>query len=354
MNKKLLSLITVSLGFFFQLKAQITISRNDFVNVGNQFTIVSSNPGLYLPGGTGSQTWDFTSLTNDGETVYDVQQPAWAPFASSYPTANMAFQIGPDYQFLKVDNNGVTALGQTGFGGNIPLNPTEKMLEFPSTINTTFNSTSSFKIQIDTNVAQTIGTIDSIRVVGKRVKTNLCDAYGNITTPAGTFASLRMKETVIETDSIYAKLVTVLGFATWIPLPAGFGIPNPIIDTTESYSWFANNAGFKILSFTHDTVMGASNIEWLKAIPTMSGVAEYSNNAQHQVYPNPTSGKLNINGTNITSVEVFTLEGNKVKTVTISQANSIDLDELNNGNYLVLGRNKNNEMVLKQMVSVLK
>ena len=105
MNKKLLSLITVQVGFFFQLKAQITITRNDFVNVGNQFTIVSSNPGLYLPGGTGSQTWDFTSLTNDGETVYDVQQPAWAPFASSYPTANMAFQIGPDYQFLKVDNN---------------------------------------------------------------------------------------------------------------------------------------------------------------------------------------------------------------------------------------------------------
>ena len=353
MNKKLLSLITVSVGFFFQLKAQITITRNDFVNVGNQFTIVSSNPGLYLPGGTGSQTWDFTSLTNDGETVYDVQQPAWAPFASSYPTANMAFQIGPDYQFLQVENTGVTALGQTGFGGNIPLNPAEKILVFPSTINTTFNSTSRFKIQIDTNIAQTLGTIDSIRIVGKRVKTNLCDAYGNITTPAGTFASLRMKETVIETDSIFAKLVTLFG-STWIPLPAVFGIPNPIIDTTESYSWYANNAGFRILGFTFDTLMGASSIEWLKAIPTASGVADYSNKAQHQVYPNPTSGKLNISGADIISVEVFTLEGNRVKTVTLSQANSIDLDDLNNGNYLVLGRNKNNEMVLKQMVSVFK
>jgi len=353
MNKKLLSLITVSVVVIFQLQAQITITRNDFVNVGNQFTIVSSNPGLYLPGGTGSQTWDFTSLTNDGETIYDVQQPAWAPFASSYPTANMAFQIGSDYQFLLVENTGVTALGQTGFGGNIPLNPAEKMLVFPSTINTTFNSTSRFKIQIDTNIAQTLGTIDSIRVVGKRVKTNLCDAYGNITTPAGTFASLRMKETVIETDSIFAKLVTLFG-STWIPLPAGFGIPNPIIDTTESYSWYANNAGFKILSFTNDPLMGASSIEWLKAIPTASGVADYSNIAQHQVYPNPTSGKLNISGSDITSVEVFTIEGNRVKTVTLSQATSIDLDDLNNGNYLVLGRNKNNEMVLKQMVSVLK
>jgi hypothetical protein len=351
MNKKLLTTLAFSWMLFTQMKAQITITSSDFVSEGKQFTMVSSNPGNYMPGGTGSQTWDFSALTNDGETLYDVQQPAWTPFASSYPTANMAFQIGTDYQYLKIDGTGVIGLGQTGFGGNIPLNPAEKMLTFPTTLNTTFNATSKFKFQIDTNVAQTFGTIDSIRIVGTRVKTSLCDAYGNITTPAGTFPSLRVKETVIETDSIFAKLVTLLG-STWISLPAGFGIPNPIVDTTESYTWYGNNTGFKILSFSYDTA--ASGIEWLKALPVASGLQSISNGFSGKVYPSPATTELFVNASGISNIDIYSLDGALVKSEKINSGNATNIEDLSNGNYLVLGKNQHSEIILKQIVAVQK
>lgn len=353
MNKNLRAITFLAFAFVAKTEAQITINQSDFVTVGKQFTMVSTNAANITPGGTGSQTWDFSSLANDGETIYDVQQPAWTPYASSYPTANMAFKIDADYQYLKIDATGIIGLGQTGFGGNIPLNPTEKMLAFPSTMNTTFNATSKYKFQIDTNIVQGLGTtIDSIRVIGTRVKSSTIDAYGNITTPAGTFPSLRMKETVVETDSIFAKLVTFLG-STWISIPANLGIPNPIVDTTESYTWFGNNMGYKILSFSYDTAFGASGIEWLKQAPSASGINNVASSSSTKVYPNPSSGELFFTEA-VSQVEIFSLDGNKILSKAVNMNNSVLFEELSNGNYLIVGRNKNNEITAKQIVAVQK
>jgi hypothetical protein len=226
------------------------------------------------------------------------------------------------------------------------------MVVFPSTMNTTFNGTSKFKFQIDTNIAQTIGTIDSIRIIGTRVKTSTIDAYGNVTTPAGTFPSLRMKETVVETDSLFAKLV-IFGIGTWISIPANLGIPNPIIDTSETYTWFGNNMGYKIVSFSYDSLNGASGIEWLKQAPTASSVNEVAGSNRTKVYPNPSTGELFFSAA-VNQVDLFSLDGNKVLSSAVNMSQSIRLDELSNGNYLLVARNANNEITTKQIVTIQK
>ena len=331
-----IKLLVLSVGLAaLQCKAQISIDQSDFVLVGNKFVIASSDDSNLVPGGTGAQTWNFGSLQQVSENNYEVQNPQWTPYASNYSNANVALKNNNGYQFINTDNNSITAIGQVADGFNVKLNPTEKILSFPTTINTSFTNLSRFKIDIDTNISQAIGTIDSVRIVGKRQRTVTCDAYGNITTPLGTFPSLRVKENTIETDSIFAKVV-VFGFGSWITLPASFGIPNPIIDTSVAYTWYAKNAGYKIFSFNYDALAElSSNVEWLKSNVTISGINELKN-SNNTIYPNPANDYFSINNNSITKIEINSVDGKLIKSIqTTNSGNNINVEELNSGVYYV-------------------
>ena len=67
-----------------------------------------------------------------------------------------------------------------------------------------------------------------------------------------------------------------------------------------------------------------------------------------EIYPNPVQNVLNINVDNaIKSVEVFTLQGQKVLN---STSNQVDMSSLNSGIYLVKITDENNSIATKKVV----
>jgi hypothetical protein len=82
-----------------------------------------------------------------------------------------------------------------------------------------------------------------------------------------------------------------------------------------------------------------------------TGIKTNSSNEVISLFPNPTSGILNINLVDVTSsIEVFNVIGEKVYTVNLVKGNnSIDLSGLYNGAYFVK-MNTNNQVITKKVV----
>jgi hypothetical protein len=65
------------------------------------------------------------------------------------------------------------------------------------------------------------------------------------------------------------------------------------------------------------------------------------------IYPNPTSGMIYINGVEDANVTVFTISGKMINTTKISNGNAIDLSSLTNGIYLIKVQKDGNTMTKK-------
>ncbi|MBN2262695.1 MAG: T9SS type A sorting domain-containing protein, partial [Prolixibacteraceae bacterium] len=91
---------------------------------------------------------------------------------------------------------------------------------------------------------------------------------------------------------------------------------------------------------TQFTVVDASPVTTTYEIKT--GVDEFAQNAM-KVYPNPTSGVINISGIDTKAVEIFNMYGAKVLSVD-AKSNAIDVSGLSNGAYLVKAIDTNGEI----------
>jgi hypothetical protein len=108
--------------------------------------------------------------------------------------------------------------------------------------------------------------------------------------------------------------------------------------------------------------IGGSNLKFLSNILTVNttGVKETIMPNLFQIYPNPSNGKLQIgsdrNDLEIASIELYNVQGDKVKTITCeahTRSLSLDLTELANGVYQVIvvtpdNTRHNNKLVLNR------
>ncbi|MFH0894326.1 MAG: T9SS type A sorting domain-containing protein [Bacteroidota bacterium] len=317
--------------------AQIIINRVDlgnFIGVNVIQANDTTNLNLLSPGNAGvSQTWNLSGIGNDYPDTMNFFAPSAGPCSSSFPAATLAgSQNGSqgDFFFYMIDDN--TKLEMIGLCGVfmapdtsiVPLVPPQKQLSFPSTYNTAFSGQTKEILKIPNSTPPP----DSIKMIMTISYSSLIDGWGTVTTPAGSFNSLRQKVTKFQTDSIFVY-TTLTG---WVSAGA------PTIDTTIEYSWLSQTNPF-IAGITVDAQGVVQSAKYL--LSSNIGVNEISNNSGAiNVFPNPSNGKLmiTVNAGNAYIIDVYNAMGAKVYSNTSVKGQTsceVDISQCRRGIYFV-------------------
>ncbi|MDZ4666984.1 MAG: T9SS type A sorting domain-containing protein [bacterium] len=234
MKIKILALLLLFSG---QMRAQINILATDMAKVNDTMRYSTSTSVIDYKTTDSNFTWNFSSLKIDNQDIQKYFPATSTPyilqfFGASYglPENNLALgALGGGlasnvYSFYKSTNQSLVVMGRGATVQSLPLGIVyslkDTLLKFPMNFGKTFSGNYLGEASLP--------TLGALKQSGSR--TTVVDGWGKITTPFGTFDCIRVKSTIVGTDSI------VFG---------GFGIPIPAART--EYTWLAKNQGFPIL-----------------------------------------------------------------------------------------------------------
>lgn len=233
--------------FFMSTYAQITITSNDLLDVGDSVNLanVEDMPPGFDPGppGTG-QHWDFSAFVMDTNSMIYFSDPAGTPYASSFPTSNIAVEGMVEEGWAYTTKN--TFLFQIdGVAGSYDIfedvvahfDPPEIMFSFPVNYLDSMEQTTTMEVVI----LSPEPPADSVRVKAVTTVSTKVDAWGELTTPIWSGDVLRIRDVRIMIDSTWIKLI---GF--WIYLETNTTI-------SINYKYMANDVGYPVVQFSVDT-----------------------------------------------------------------------------------------------------
>ncbi|MFM9056129.1 MAG: T9SS type A sorting domain-containing protein, partial [Bacteroidota bacterium] len=118
-------------------------------------------------------------------------------------------------------------------------------------------------------------------VSGEQRRINVVDGWGSLTTPFGTFNTLRVLTTLTGEDSVF---LDTLGF--------GFTFPRPL---NREYKWIANGQDIPVLQInTTQQLFGQETVTRIKyrdSLRVFTGLEAIRNESLNPlIYPNPTAG----------------------------------------------------------------
>lgn len=270
--------LAVALLVTTKLSAQITITDADVASAGTSLIMATADTVLVPTpvGGSGNQTWNFTTLGFDYLDTLTFGTPASVGLGNPYPNANLAMQFAstPGAFFLILNSTGLEVDGIAGvdLGLGVPasvdLSPNRKIVTFPSTMGTQFVNTSV----IDTVVEDLFtGVFDSLKIRRTTISTSNFDAYGTLNTPSGSYSTIRQYLKELNIDSVW-------GYNALLPPPLGPWVSvQQQRDSTFNYNWFANGEGYAVMSVTTDGPGGNLTSLQFKVGPNMLGYMSQNN-----------------------------------------------------------------------------
>jgi len=235
-----------------RLSAQITITQADMPDIGdtirlsNAIALIGIDPSLSGPG----FTWDFSSLNPQNQVVEGYVNPNTTPFlyqlVFNVSVANIASPVNglnflptlpvtDAYIFYKESS---TKYVRAGYAATIAGVPVPMKFDIPELLYT-------FPLQ-NTSPADSSTSAYSLEFPGmgffgiERKRVNEVDGWGTLTTPYGTFNTLRVKSTVTEHDSLYIDSIQT-----------GF----PVNRYYTEFKWLANGFGIPVLTITQEGPM---------------------------------------------------------------------------------------------------
>lgn len=359
---KKLILSTLLLGAAFASKAQITISNSCFPKVGDR--VIMHNDTLLssaITAGTAgaNQTWNLTSIQDGFQDTTTAITLSTAPLASSYPTATIAMaQGGGTYGFVKATATNLDLVGYSGdlLGTGSPmaikLNPAQSLAKVGTTFGSNYTNTSGFVITVPGSaVGQT--SFDSIRMNFKQRMYNNFDAWGTVTTQAGTFNCLRNNQLIVTTQVIDVKLP----FVGWMN--------GAQADSSASgtYLFVDNTAAMEVAAIDVDsfgTVIGAR----YRDVSSVNSVADVkSSSVNMSIFPVP-ANSISVILTNGLAAgnytgSIYNLNGQLMHEVTLLASNGLVVMNLNNcnltsGMYVASVRNAAGELVASRKFQFVK
>ena len=366
--KLIFTTLVVIASFSAIAQTPITLDRSDFpCPTASQcgidsvlFTNVSiaNNPIDVSQVGANS-IWNYTSLnttnTDFSRFVPSLNTPIAFQlvfFGSDYAIpllGNLSIAtlpISDAYEYYNYASNN-TRLEIKGFGANITI-PTlgssfplpaiysspDVLYRFPVAFGNVDSSFSGYSVAIP----PTGTTILTVKRDQKRV--NVVDAWGNLSTPAGSFDVLRVKSTIDRIDSVLTGFFP-LGTAT----------------TTNEYKWIAK--GKKIPVLQVNSIVTAQNetinlINYWGEGPNSISMP-LSANAACIIFPNPATHSTSINfgeQTGLCTLDIISINGSQVGhfEFLISKPNQIEilpLNELPSGNYIIRCQSDNHNSYQK-------
>lgn len=356
--KKIITLI-LCLGFSINyLSSQIVIDDNDMPDVGDTIRLSQA----FTAGGidytlTGNNyTWDFSGLniiTQRVDTFVSVlstpliyQIVFLYPFVSTIASPQQDFDLIPNlqvndvYRFYKESSSSFADVGFGAYINEIPIpikyDEPDVLYKFPVTVGAVDSSSSGFSFDIPG-----LGFF-----LNSKKRINTVDGWGTLTTPYGTFETIRIKSDIIQYDSIYIDSI-------------GVGIP--VNRTITEYKWLGNNFGIPLLYISKEGL--ALTVNYIDSVRSnFIEVPEYYElKNSFNIYPNPASTELTIiyELSEPSSVEltIFSSSGKKLLNLANSSQNAgthrkkLNIEDLGlpSGVYLV-NLNINNNNIVKRFV----
>ncbi len=329
--------------------AQITItsasmpSSNDTIRYSN-----TSVAGLNYDTTGSNMTWDFSNVTPLSQGLYAYKPSLQINFAyslffgfSSYGLKVLdslslgTFAISNVYNFFQNSTSSFKAVGRGLEFTGIPIpsnySDDDEIYQFPLHFNDYDSSTFA--------VSFSLTTLLDLNSAGYRI--NEVEGYGTVITPYGTFNCLKVKSTIVQTDTI-----TISSF----PLP-------PITRVTREYKWLTTTEKIPVFEIS-GSVFGGN------FLPTTARyrdnfIVSLGNNElgfdqnQLKIYPNPASQKITISGIDLNlndQLLISDITGKVFYQTTIKQQLNnltVEMPELANGIYFLNIRNANGNQVKK-------
>lgn len=303
--------------------AQPTISAAQLNPViGESISIVQSD---WMPAGSGGNnvTWDFSSLGNNETATINILGPN-----ASFPGSNQTHETTSSNGAVSNSFMEITATGQLQHGFDFTFSGatlsytysnSEKLLELPLTINTTYTDTYS-------------GTFSLAGIPGTRdgnVSLEV-DGYGTIITPSGTYTDvLRVRFENTNTD------ISVIGEST---------------SSQVTYLWYKAGIHYPIVYLTEN--IGEPDLNEGAYYAGSSLTISQLNKNHISIYPNPVDDKIYVSvDADIKTIRLLDVVGHEVKNLTNDfTAEAIDLSDLNAGVYQLLIELSNGEFISTSIV----
>ena len=231
------------------LFSQISINDNDMPSAGD--TIRTSNSidvGLLDYTSTGADyLWDFTSLiplTQQVDTFMSVQETPWVYQLVFFLSSNLAqpmqnvesfpgFALSEAFNFYKNSSSSYKMIGNAATLNGVPIpnkfDEDDIIYQFPMDYGNVDSSLSTYGMEVPG-----LGYMG-----GWKKRVNHCDGWGTLTTPYGSFQTLRLKSDIVQYDSIF---IDSLGF--------GF----PITQNYTEYKWLGDNFGIPLCTVTDNGI----------------------------------------------------------------------------------------------------
>jgi hypothetical protein len=275
-------LIAVMLVLCIPAFAQIVIDQSDMPNEGDTLRVSITNviPIDYTQAGQ-DMTWDFSGLNKTGQQINSFVSMSgtpllyWITFIPGIvsniasPGINLpAFPGIPFSNYFTFYKKSASLFSDAGFAfqlSGIPImlkyDSADTYYDLPCTYGNTWNSHSyaSFSIPGMAFLSSSI------------TRTSQVDGWGSLTTPFGTFQTIRIKSEVIEHDSIFLDT-------------SGFGFP--YTRNIMEYKWLGKGQGIPLLQIREE---GLTKTATYRDVISHTGIDEITKES-FQVFPNPSSG----------------------------------------------------------------
>lgn len=344
MKKQLLlgSLFLAGLSF-----GQITVTESDLIQPSDivEQAFDQSASITHTPAGT-NLSWNYAALVEDSSGTLNVGVASWGAGYSEFPTANL---LGDDNSgqgeiFLRKSASALDLLGYygdpTGSGTNqaFAFDPQDRITPLPLTYNTTDQNNFTFETTVDPGQTG----VDSARVKQEAQQEFLADAWGQLTTPLGTYEVVRLLKTQITIDS------------AWFYAFGNEQLVNSGRDTTYTYSYFTNDANvrFPLVEYDYNpnTQQIVGDITWLKAEPTSS--LDDVDLSAFELYPNPASNEVTLSAGDINAnYLIVDITGKEVLKGKIDAKDTmLDISDLKQGVYLVKFSASNKYIGTKKLI----
>lgn len=276
------------------LKAQITITALDMPNAKDSVlisiaTITDSSDATLTDT---NYIWNYATLkpTLQRYEVFDAPSTFKSPynllfnqFNTSYGKNNYQFKSLPlpgtkieaAYDFFKESAADYRQIGAGYIVNGAPLpflySKNDIIYRFP--MNYLDRDTCDFKYGLPVPTQGYYGQ------TGRRI--NLVDGWGTLTTPFGTYSTIRIRSTIAAIDTIYIE-----------SLKFGTNIKRPI---KREYKWFAVGSKIPVLQIdgtvVGDTAFTVTNVQFIDSlrsdIPHVGMADMVSEKVNFEIYPNP-------------------------------------------------------------------
>jgi hypothetical protein len=352
MKKTLLSLTLLTSIGIYSAQAQITVDLADVVAAGDaieQAQDTISN-GITIGSSGANQTWDFSSLHQDELDTLFFMDASPSPGNSNFPLSNLVMQESSDdssWVFLTKDASGffMNGLLQLQQDGSFQaVNFASTLITFPSTMGTNFVDSWNgvlivLPVDTDPDGPGPTPIIDSVKITRASSLSSNIDAWGDVTTPFGTFASLRQ---VVEDQTIDTTWTASGGSGVWEmidPVLASlFNLDQIAYDTTRTARWWTNNpiSKFPIVEMDYEDNGTVNNIDWQKSTLVAAVTEQSVSVSTVSLSPNPAKTEVTIKTdlTNNNTIKILDITGKLIveKSFNTSQI-TLPVSAFNNGIY---------------------